>query len=88
MLDEGGVVSIVIPSEVERAAEDAAWMQGLYPCRRTRVYTKAGKPARRVLVAYSRRLGPVDEDALYIHQAGGDYSDDYRRLTGDFYLKF
>ena len=88
LLDEGGVVSIVIPSEVERAAEDAAWMQGLYPCRRTRVYTKAGKPARRVLVAFSRRLGPVDEDALYIHQAGGDYSDDYRRLTGDFYLKF
>ena len=88
LLSEGGVVSIVIPSEVERAAEDAAWMQGLYPQRRTRVYTKAGKPARRVLVAYSRRLGPVAEDTLYIHQAGGDYSDDYRRLTGEFYLKF
>ena len=82
------MVSIVIPSEVERAAEDAAWMQGLYPQRRTRVYTKAGKPARRVLVTYGRRLGPVAEDTLYIHQAGGDYSDDYRRLTGEFYLKF
>ena len=80
LLSEGGVVSIVIPSEVERAAEDAAWMQGLYPQRRTRVYTKAGKPARRVLVTYGRRLGPVAEDTLYIHQAGGDYSDDYRRL--------
>ena len=31
LLSEGGVVSIVIPSEVERAAEDAAWMQGLGP---------------------------------------------------------
>jgi tRNA1(Val) A37 N6-methylase TrmN6 len=30
----------------------------------------------------------VAEDTLYIHQAGGDYSDDYRRLTGEFYLKF
>ena len=88
LLSEGGVVSIVIPSEVERAAEDAAWMQGLYPQRRTRVYTKAGKPARRVLVTYGRRLGPVAEDTLYIHQAGDDYSDDYRRLTGEFYLKF
>lgn len=88
LLSEGGVVSIVIPSEVERAAEDAAWMHGLCPRRRTRVFTKAGKPARRVLVTYGRRLGPVAEDTLYIHQAGGDYSDDYRRLTGEFYLKF
>lgn len=88
LLAEGGLVSIIVPSEVERAAEDAAWMQGLYPQHRTRVHTKAGKPARRVLMTFGRQLGPVVEDALYIHQAGGDYSDDYRRLTGDFYLKF
>ena len=88
LLSEGGVVSIVIPSEVERAAEEAAWMHGLCPRRRTRVFTKAGKPARRVLLTFSCRLGPVDEDALYIHQPDGSYSDDYRRLTGEFYLKF
>ena len=88
LLGEGGAVSIVVPAEVERQAEEAAWMQGLCPRRRTRVFTKAGKPARRVLLSFSRRPGPVDEDALYIHQPDGSYSDGYRRLTGEFYLKF
>lgn len=88
LLGEGGLVSVIIPSEVERQAEEAAWMHGLCPRRRTRVFTKAGKPARRVLLTFSRQLGPVDEDALYIHQPDGSYSDDYRRLTGEFYLKF
>ena len=88
LLGEGGAVSIVVPAEVERQTEEAAWVQGLCPRRRTRVFTKAGKPARRVLLSFSRRPGPVDEDALYIHRPDGSYSDDYRRLTGEFYLKF
>ena len=88
LLGEDGVLSVIIPAEVERAAEEAAWAQGLCPRRRTRVFTKAGKPARRVLLTFGRRLGPVDEDALCIHRPDGSYSDDYRRLTGEFYLKF
>ena len=88
LLAEEGVVSIIVPAEVERVAEEAAWMQGLCPRRRTRVFTKAGKPARRVLLTFSRQLGPVDEDTLCIHRPDGSHTDDYRRLTGDFYLKF
>lgn len=88
LLNEGGLVSIIITSEMESQAEDAAWMQGLYPQRRTHVYTKTGQSARRVLITFGRQLGPVDEDTLYIHQANGDYTNDYRRLTGEFYLKF
>ena len=88
LLAEGGKVSVIVPSEVAGQAEDAAWANGLYPERRTRVHTKQGKPPRRVLLTFGRKLCPFVEDALYISAPDGSYTEAYKALTRDFYLYF
>ena len=82
-----GKVSVIVPAEMAGPAEDAAWAYGLYPERRTHVYTKEGKPPRRVLMTFGRKLRSPREDALYISASDGSYTEAYKELTKDFYLK-
>lgn len=88
LLAEDGKVCVIVPCETERQAEDAAWMQGLYPEHRTRVFTKEGKPPRRVLATFGKKLCALREDTLYISAPDGSYTEAYKALTGPFYLKF
>ena len=88
LLVSEGKMSVIVPCEVEDRVMDAAWMQGLYPQRITRVCTKVGKPPRRLLMKKKKKMGFVEEDVLYICGADGAYSEAYKELTRDFYLKF
>lgn len=88
LLSREGRVSVIVPSEVAGQVEDAAWTHGFYPEHRTRVYTKEGKPSRRTLMTFGRRLYPLREDALYISAPDGSYTEAYKALTRDFYLNF
>ena len=68
--------------------------------RRTLVSTLPGKAPIRTLFSLSRSNQPEavptqalpdqvqNGDSLTIHQADGSYSDEYRTLLKDFYLKF
>ena len=88
LLAEDGRISVIVPSEVEKLVEDAAWVHGLYPERRTRVCTKEGKPPRRVLMTFGRKLRMLREDVLCISAPDGSYTEAYQNLTREFYLKF
>lgn len=87
LLQAHGLVAIIIPSEVEKVVEDIAWMHHLYPVRRMRVFTKPGKPCRRVMLAFSFEDRECVDEELCIEQATGGYSQEYINLTHDFYLK-
>ncbi|MDO4162886.1 MAG: methyltransferase [Bacteroides sp.] len=87
LLHPDGQICIIIPSEIEKNVTDAAWNHHLYPCRRLRVYTKPGKPCRRVLLAFSFKESICAEDALCIESEAQQYTAEYIALTRDFYLK-
>lgn len=87
LLSIDGKISIVIPSEVEEAVIDAAWIHGLYPAQRTRVFTKPGKPCRRILLTFSPEDKKCIEDNLCIEVEHNEYTPEYIALTRDFYLK-
>ena len=55
LLEEKGVVSIIIPAEAEKTVVDTAWNHKLFPLHRVQVFTKPGKPCRRVLDVYKRQ---------------------------------
>lgn len=86
LLAPGGRISMITPAEVENLVRDAAWAQGFYPCRLTRVFTKPGKPCRRILWEFGASLAFCSEEILYIENGGGGYSNEYIALTRDFYL--
>ena len=82
MLSDVGEASVVIPTDFMSDMNSAAAIAGLLPRRVCYVKTTARKPAKRVLLAYSR-LHPheeIDTRTIVI----GD--EEYNRLTGDFYL--
>lgn len=88
LLAPGGHVSLIVPAEVEKLAADAAWEHGFRLWRRTDVYTKPGKPLRRILLEWGTDFLPCRADSLCIERAEGGYSEAYRALTRDFYLNF
>lgn len=87
MLLPEGLVCIIVPAEVEKEVLHAAWQWKFYPRQCVRVYTKPGKPCRRLLMAFSLQPGGYREDTLFIEDASGAYSAGYTELVRDFYLK-
>lgn len=87
LLAPQGRVCVVLPAEVEQVAMDAAFRNGLHATEKVCIYTKAGKPLRRVLLAFSTAIDPCRTTDFYLMDADGSYSDAYRKLTEDFYLK-
>ena len=68
---------------------DTAFKYGFSPCRRLRVFTREGKPCRRVLLAFKQGgVQAVEEETLCIAgREGEEYSPEYVALTGAFYKK-
>lgn len=87
LLKEEGVVSIIIPSEAEKAVIDAAWSHHFFPQQRLQVFTKPGKPCRRILLVFGFEMKMCKEERLYIETEDKGYSEEYIALTKDFYLK-
>lgn len=88
LLQPQGILAIVIPAKNEKTVMNAAGMCGFYIYRRMKLFTKPGKPSRRLLITFG--FDPMhthQEEILYITQEDGQYSEEYKALTQDFYLK-
>lgn len=88
LLAPHGIVSVIIPSEVEQDVLQAAFKYGLYPHRMTQVFTKPNKPCRRVLITFSFTSLEIKRERLCIEHEHLQYTDEYMALTKDFYLHF
>jgi len=88
LLTPAGRLAVVLPAaESERFCRQA---RGRLALRRlTEVWTTPRSGVKRCLMEFVRgdRTAPAC-DRLVIEQAPGRFTEEYRRLTGDFYLKF
>ncbi len=87
LLSAEGQVAIIVPTEAEKFVVDAAWSHKFFPQHRTNVYTKPGKPCRRILFSFGFQDTQCQTDELYIELKQGGYTAEYIALTKDFYLK-
>lgn len=87
LLWEQGGISIIIPSEAEKAVMDAAWSHKFFPLHRLQVFTKPGKPCRRILLTFGFQEKKCIEENLCIEVEHNEYTAEYIALTKDFYLK-
>lgn len=89
LLVEGGRLSVVLPADgatrFRRAAFGHLWLS-----RETDVVTVEGEAPKRTLMEFVRTSQPLMPrcDTLTIQHRGGVYTDEYRRLTEEFYLAF
>lgn len=89
LLVSGGRLSLILPTpeaaRFRRVAFGRLWLS-----RETTVFTRKGDAPKRTMMEFTLCDAPLMPrvDALEIYDVGGTYSDKYRRLTEDYYLKF
>lgn len=88
LLEEEGGFSLVLPLSEGELLLRLATDQGWYLAQRCEVKSKVDKPVQRLLLTLRRTPCQAQLSQLIIHQANGRYSDEYRALLKDFYLKF
>lgn len=90
LLKPTGRLALVAPFEAMEMIMFEGEVNGFKCIRRCVVRTVNRKPARRVLLEFERGVpeGLKEESELCIHAEGGGFSEEYMRLTGDFYLNF
>ncbi|ARU94957.1 tRNA1(Val) (adenine(37)-N6)-methyltransferase [Tatumella citrea] len=76
------ILPVVAGEEFISLAKKDGWT--LRHCRRISEF--AGRQPHRLFVAFSLNSGECVDDRLVIRESSGGYSDDYRQLTGSFYL--
>ena len=85
-----GQLALILPAEAENEVRQLAAAENLFLTRVTRVYSKESKPARRVLMAFSRDTGITEcryiEDILVLEDEKGGRSLPYHELCREFYL--
>ena len=89
MLVDGGRLAVVLPSAEAKRMADLSAVYGLVPSRLRIVKSTERKGEIRRLVEFVKTSEWIkcQTEEFCIH-SGGDYSEEYKELTKDFYLKF
>ena len=87
LLTLDGILSLILPAESEKDILTLAAETGLCPTRLVHVYSKPGKPVKRILLELAKRNDlPLRESHFYVESESSPRSDEYTALTKQFYL--
>lgn len=87
LLQEDGTLALVLPFEAKEDIVALAEAHALYPTQITHVHSKPGKPAKRLLIAFSPIThGEYATHTFYIESEDSPRSAEYKALTKEFYL--
>jgi tRNA1Val (adenine37-N6)-methyltransferase len=89
LLKTDGRLSLVLPVNESEIFRKIAEVHGLYINNKLNIVPKKGKPANRVLIEFGlfENLYYWEEN-LMIRDQSGDYTNDYKEMTREFYLNF
>ena len=89
-LTKDGTLNIILPFEQKKEAKEFAKKHGLNSIRECAVYPKPEKAPHRILIEFSRNENKqIIKESLVIEKAGRhNYSEDYKKLTREFYTIF
>jgi tRNA1Val (adenine37-N6)-methyltransferase len=86
LLSERGQFSLIIPALSHTKISTLLQMEGLHERRQLKIYPVTGKPANRLISEWTRQPGSLIVDKLSVRDNRQRYTDDYLKLTMDFYL--
>jgi len=86
-LVDGGSLCMVAPAELAQSIEWNAALGRLSIAERMMICTKEGKAPRRTLWRLKKGSAQTVVSCMNIRDAHGCYTDEYRRLVNDFYIK-
>ncbi len=77
LLAPDGVLALILPQEAQEDILTIAAKNGLHPWRLTHVLTSPKKPAKRVLMAFTKEVLPLEEDELILRHDHPLFKDFY-----------
>ncbi len=89
LLSPEGIFSVILPVAEAEFFTGEAVKRNLYTKRITEVLPNPGKPPKRLLLEFTRQEGAVQKSVLTVEMdRRHQYSDEFKRLTEEFYLYF
>jgi len=91
LLNEKGFFCVILPISAAESFINLALLNNLFLYKKTIVYPKPNRNANRVLMAFSKQNfggNAIQADLQIENEARFDYTEGYKQLTKDFYLKF
>jgi tRNA1Val (adenine37-N6)-methyltransferase len=82
-----GRFALILPFTEAIAFIEKAGQKNLYCHRRCEVQSRKHKPIERILLEFGLKANQTLTDNLVIHGSNDEWSEEYVKLTGDFYLK-
>lgn len=86
-LSPEGRLCVIIPFDAYDEFRETARLSDFYLTKVVKVIPREGKPANRVLLEFSKKPNDRQVSELYIRDGEGNYTEAYRALTKDYYLK-
>ncbi len=88
-LEEGGHFSVILPASSADAFIQEAWERGFGLRAKCMVYGSPGSRPKRALLGFKKGNAPYPPTArLLIADKNGNYTEEYKRLTGEYYIRF
>lgn len=87
ILEAEGKFSLILPPDQAQNCMAEAEKNRLFLSRLTDVIPITGKSTKRMLLEFSRQIQIPDKNELILEISHHDYTEAYRNLTRDFYLK-
>lgn len=88
LLDEDGRFCAIFPYSEAGVFIAKASLAGLYCNRKLNIYSKHDGLVKRIAAVFSFRETEIVEENLIINKGNGEYTEEYKRLTCPFYLRF
>lgn len=87
LLKKNGKIAVVLPHAEGNEFANLASLKGLICNRQLAFYSRKEKPQERWLFEFSLHPSISKAEQLILHEGGESWSDDYKKLTKEFYLK-
>jgi tRNA1Val (adenine37-N6)-methyltransferase len=87
LLTPNGRFAVVLPFTEGEHFIDLAEGSGFYISRKTAFRSRQDKPVERLLIEFSQQPVEVETEELVLYVRNEEWTEEYRGLTRDFYLK-
>jgi len=89
LLSGNGTFNIIIPADTQNIIENLCSKYEMFAVKKTFVKPTPEIPAKRILFSFSKNAEKCNKSTIIIEQYGRHrYSNEYIKLTKDFYLNF
>lgn len=88
LLSNKGKFSVIIPINSVEELLELGIENHLYLCRKTKIKANKNKKCKRVMLEWCREETTSTDNVLVLSNSDGTPSEEYKELTGEFYLKF